>query len=117
MPGMLPPPESVGRQRHQAAKNADNVVGALRPEEGAMTAIMLNDEDAHEEPGGEHRQRQRHPQRYSETQIHRGAGGDKSAHRCRQLAEAPRQYRILKRRSAGKNVLHIVHHRTHPRRK
>jgi len=58
---MLPPPEGIWRQSHQAAQAAENIVGALRPEEGAVTTIVLDDEDPHEETGGEHRKRQGYP--------------------------------------------------------
>src|SRR5436305_3766773 len=61
VPRVLPPPERIRRQGHQAAQTAENIIGPLRPEEGSVTAIVLNDEDPHEETGGEHRQRQRHP--------------------------------------------------------
>ena len=61
VPRVLPAPERIGRQGHQAAQAAENIIGPLRPEEGAVTAIVLDDEDPHEETGGEHRQRQRHP--------------------------------------------------------
>src|SRR5947208_15148654 len=52
MPRMLPPPKGVRGQRHQAAHIAEDVVGPLRAEEGAVTASVPDDEDAHEKPGG-----------------------------------------------------------------
>lgn len=105
MARMLPPPKGVRGQRHQPAKVADNVVGTLRSEERAMATIMLDDEDPHEKPSGEHRQWQNHPRRYCETEVHRGASGKKPAERCRQLREAAPQDRVLKLRNVGKNVL------------
>src|SRR5215831_10623786 len=55
VPGVLPTPEGIGRKRHQAAQAADQFVCSSRPEERAVSAIMLNDEDADEKSGGEHR--------------------------------------------------------------
>ena len=93
---MLPAPEGVRRQRHQAAQDADQVVRASRLEERAMPAIVLNDEDADEKAGGDYRHWQRHPQRNREAQVHRGTAGEKPAERGRKLRQAARQYRRLK---------------------
>ena len=49
--GMLPAPHEIRRERDQAAEHPQNIVGAARSEERAMTAIMLDDEDADEEAG------------------------------------------------------------------
>src|ERR1044071_10220897 len=106
---MLPPPEGIWRQSHQSAQAAENIVGALRPEEGAVTTIVLDDEDPHEETGGEHRKRQGYPKRYCETEVHGGAGGKKPTERCRHLPEAAPQDRVLKRGDAGKNILQVAH--------
>ncbi len=65
----------VRRQREQAAQPADPVVGAPRPKERAVAAVMLDDEDPDDEAGGHHRQRQRCPvaaRRGWRTSGHRG---------------------------------------------
>src|SRR6516162_6124522 len=61
VPGMLPTPEGKGRQRHQAAQPADQLVCPSRSEERPVSAIMLDDEDADEKPCGERRHWQRDP--------------------------------------------------------
>src|SRR5260370_39273628 len=58
---------------------------------------MLNDEDTDEKAGGDHRKGQRDPERNRDDQVHRGTAGEKSPERGRQLRQAPRQYRRLKR--------------------
>ena len=50
-----PPPVGVRHQRHDAEHTPDGVV-APAAEERAVTAVVLEDEEAHEEAG--HRQRQ-----------------------------------------------------------
>src|SRR6516225_6293530 len=90
MPCVLPTPEGIGRQRHHAAQAADQLVCPSRYEERAVSAIMLNNENADEKSRREHRYWQRDPKRNSQAQVHYGAGGDKSAERCRELSEAAR---------------------------
>src|SRR6516165_1085071 len=46
VPGVLPTPEGIGRERHQAAQAADQVICPSRCEERAVSAIVLNNEDA-----------------------------------------------------------------------
>ena len=96
MPAVLPPPESIGRQGHQAAQTADQLVCPSRFEERAVSAIMLDNENTNEKPGGERRHWQRDPKRNGQAQVHCGAGGEKPAERRRELSEAARQYRRLK---------------------
>src|SRR5436189_52022 len=55
VPGMLPTPEGVGGQRHQAAQAADQFVCPSRSEKRAVAAIVLDDEDADEKSRSEHR--------------------------------------------------------------
>jgi hypothetical protein len=102
VPGVLPTPEGVGRQRHQAAQPADQLVCPSRPEERAVSAIMLDDENADEKAGGERRHWQCDPKRNGQAQIHCCAGGEKPAERRRELSEAARQYRRLKSLGSSK---------------
>jgi hypothetical protein len=52
VPGVLPTPEGVWGQRHQAAQPADQLVCPSRLKERTVSAIMLDDENADEKPGG-----------------------------------------------------------------
>lgn len=49
VPRMLAAPHAVGGQREQAAEHADHVVRASGPKEGAVPAVVLDDEDPHDE--------------------------------------------------------------------
>src|ERR1700730_13525007 len=55
VPGALPTPEGIGRQRHQAAEAADQLVCPSRTKERAVSAIMLDNENADEKPGSQRR--------------------------------------------------------------
>src|SRR5271155_4616841 len=55
VPGMLPTPEGIGGHVHQAAQPAEKLVCPSGFEERAVSAIMLDDENADEKPGGERR--------------------------------------------------------------
>ena len=90
VPGVLPAPEGVGRQRHQAAQDPDQIIDAPRSEEGAMPAIMLDDENTDKEPRRNERQWYRDP---SGHHVHRSAGPDKPAQRGQKLRQTPQQYR------------------------
>ena len=61
MDGVRAPPEIVGRQRQHADHAPDPVVGETMAEECAMTAIVLDHEQAHEKAGGRHRKQQAKP--------------------------------------------------------
>src|SRR6516225_3508247 len=63
VPGVLPTPEGIGCQRHQAAQAADQFVCPSRPKERAVSAIMLDNENADEKSSGERRHWQRDPKR------------------------------------------------------
>ena len=56
--GMRPPPKIVGRQRQHAYDTSDPVIGEPMPEECAMTAIVLDNEQPNKKAGGGHRQQQ-----------------------------------------------------------
>src|SRR5215831_19207528 len=90
VPCVLPTPEGIGRQRHHTAQAADQLVCPSRYEERAVSAIMLNNENADEKSRREYRYWQRDPKRNCQAQVHCGAGGDKPAERCRELSEAAR---------------------------
>src|SRR6516164_4354436 len=79
VPGVLPTPEGIRRQRHHAAQAADQFVCPSRYEERAVSAIMLNNENADEKSRREYRYWQRDPKRNGQAQVHGSAGGDKPA--------------------------------------
>ena len=56
MDGMGAAPEIVGRQRQYTERTADPVIERLLAEEGAVTAIVLDQEQPHEETGSWHGQ-------------------------------------------------------------
>ena len=61
MNGMGSPPEIVRRQGQHAEHAADPIVRTLARKEGAMAAIVLDHEQAHEEAGGRNGDQQRDP--------------------------------------------------------
>jgi hypothetical protein len=61
MRSMAAPPVVVWRQCQHADDAADPVVGLPRSEKGAVTAIMLDHEEAHQKAGSRHRQREAQP--------------------------------------------------------
>src|SRR5258708_8507076 len=92
---MLARPEGIGGQRPQAPVPADQLVCPSRSEERAVPAIMLDDEDADEKPGGERRHWHRDPKPNGQAKEHRGARGENPAHRRRNLPEpAPHYHRL-----------------------
>ena len=64
---------------------ADQRIGAPRGEERAVAAIVLNDEDAHQQRAGRQREREREPRRQRVDQIHRHAAGEEGTERGAQV--------------------------------
>lgn len=56
---ICPAPGRVWRQRQEAAREADDVVCTGRAEEREVPIVVLDDKDAHEEAGGQWRERKR----------------------------------------------------------
>ena len=71
MHGVGPPPEIVGRQRQDADRAADPIVGEAMPEERAMAAIVLDHEQADKKARGGNRQQQIKPVSEVEREPHR----------------------------------------------
>jgi hypothetical protein len=55
MDGMGLFPIAEGKQRHEAEAGADPVISPARSEVGAMSAVVLNDEQPHVQPSGRQR--------------------------------------------------------------
>ena len=65
-----PPPVVVRRQGEHPDRTSEHVVGAARPKERAVPAIVLNDEQADQEQGRGHREQQCDPIAVPERQPH-----------------------------------------------
>ena len=85
---VLASPVREGREGAQAAEPADDRVGATRPEERAMPAIVLNDEHAHHESPSRYGEGQHEPRRNAARDVHGGAAREKGTERCCKLQEA-----------------------------
>ena len=88
MLGMLAAPAGIRRQRHQAADQAEHVVGPARAEEGPVPAIVLDDEDPNDEEGRQGRRQQRKPDRDVGQQVHRRTQDKETAQRGDDLQDA-----------------------------
>src|ERR1051326_35755 len=106
MPGVLPPPERIGSQGHQAADAAEDIIRAARAKERTVPAIMLDDENPHEKARSDQQERRSCPDRHAEQDVRRRAGNEKAAERGCDLAQAAGQYRRLEWLCAGKEVRH-----------
>src|SRR5690348_11613084 len=93
--GMLPSPKRIRRQCQEAAQGAEYVVGATGPEERAVPAIVLNNEDPHQKSSSQYRHRQSNPKRPTKTEIHHRGGHKEAAERRRDLPEASPEHRPL----------------------
>ena len=89
------PPEVIGRERQRADHPADPIVRAAIAEEGAMTAVVLNQEEAHKEAGGRHGDEQRYPiakvqgDPHQDPAQNKGAAGDGELERTAAGARLP----------------------------
>ena len=94
MDRMAAPPVIVGRHCQDADRAADPVVGDLAGKERAVPAIVLDHEQANEQPGGERRQRERKPElAMTRGDEHRGPDGDKRREGDGELKDAARRAR------------------------
>ena len=71
MQGVLMPPVGVGGQRQHADDAAETVVGTAGLKERAVAAIMLNDEQANQEPRRGNRKQQSQPVADAKGKPHR----------------------------------------------
>ncbi len=74
--GMAAPPEIVGRQREHADRAPEPVVDAPRRKEGAVAAVVLDHEQAHEQRAGRHAEHRRRPEAVVKPDEHRGGDGE-----------------------------------------
>src|ERR1700733_1160521 len=71
------PPEIVGRDRQHAERTADPVVRVLVRKKRAVPAIVLDQKQANEQPGGERRERERQPEKpVARGEQHRSPDSD-----------------------------------------
>ena len=92
----------VGRHRQDADRSAHPLMGELAPQERSVPAIVLDHEQANEQPAGERRQRERDPDKaMARGEGHcgpeRGEGrkGDRELkHRARCVRPAVRRERL-----------------------
>ena len=70
--GMAPLPAVIGCERQHAEGAADEIICSARPEKGAVTAVMLDDEKSDEKAGRRDRQQQREPIMFMRCPCHDG---------------------------------------------
>jgi hypothetical protein len=66
---VFPAPVIVGGERQDAGDETDDVIGAPRVEIGAMSAVVKDDEDAHQEGGSQNGWWQREPERHCQCAV------------------------------------------------
>ena len=77
--GVRASPEIVRRERKHTDHASDPVVCETMTKEGAMTAIVLDHEQAHEKAGGRHREQQAKPVAKIERCPHRETRAEQTA--------------------------------------
>ena len=85
MQAVLAAPVGEGRERDEAARPSDDHVGAPRGEERAVPAIVLDDEDAHQQRAGRHGERKREQIGVREDEVHRHTAGEEGTERGEEL--------------------------------
>ena len=70
MQRMDAPPIVIRDKGKDAASHPRPIVGLLRLEEGAVAAIVLENEDTHQKQSGRNRQQQGQPVAYLQAKIH-----------------------------------------------
>src|SRR5271166_789373 len=90
-----PPPVVVGRHGDDADRPADPVVGGLARKEPAMPAVVLDHEEAGEQPRGERRHGERQPDlAIARGDQHRGPQRDEGQDGDREFEDAARRVRL-----------------------
>ena len=97
MTGVLAAPIRVWRQRQDAAQPADQIVRPARFEERAVPAIVLDDEDAHEQRARRHCKQQRDKLGELQRPVHQRAGANKQTDGAQELEHARRHNGLLVR--------------------
>src|SRR6185437_15847480 len=88
MEPMLPTPVGEWGESDEAAHSARHRVGAPRGKEGAVAAIVLHDEDSHQERTRGDRKGQREQIRYRKNEIHRRTTSEKWPERSDELQQS-----------------------------
>ena len=82
------PPKIIGRDRQDAERSADPIVGVLVRKEGSVPAIVLDHEQANEKPGSQRRERERQPEKaMARGEQHRGPDRDERHEGDRELED------------------------------
>ena len=115
--GVLPAPIGIGGQGQQAAQAAQGIVRPALGQEGAVAAVVLDDEDPHQKAGGDRRQQQRQQVGCAQQGVHRRATGEEAAERGRDLDQAAMEDRPLELRGDAPDLTVMVRRRGGGRRR
>src|ERR1700734_4194917 len=86
------PPKIVGRDRQDAERSADPIVSVLAWEERSVPAIVLDQKQANEQPGGQRRERERQPEEpVARGEQHRTPDRDKGREGDDELEDSARR--------------------------
>jgi hypothetical protein len=103
---MLMPPVRVGCHGDQAAKPPQPLICSSAAEERAVAAIMLNDEDPHDQSGSRNGQRQTAPRTDVQHPVHRRDQAEKEKESGRHLAQtAAKQRRLMRQEDCAESAL------------
>lgn len=95
MDGVMMPPLKVRRKREDAAEGPHPVVGFHGFEIGPMSAVVQDDEDAHQHTDGRDGERQRQPVRNFQAAIHQIPANEVGDEGIRHIPQAAPEVRIL----------------------
>ncbi len=99
--GVVLRPLGVGREGQGARDEADQVVGPPRAKEGAVAAVVHDDERSDQEAGGHERERERQPVADAQREVHRHERAGEREQGHRELRHAAAQARVLVRGDGG----------------
>src|SRR5262245_21987903 len=94
MNSMATPPRVVGCQREYAEHTANPIVRQAMPEEGAVTAIMLDHEETYEKPCSGYSNNKGKPVSESQDNPHQDPQGDKGPNCDCKFKDAPSMVRF-----------------------
>ena len=93
MLGMFAPPKPVWRERQHAHATSDEIIDGTRRKERAVSAIVLDDESAHEKPCGWQRKKQGRPIGMLDGREHGPDHEDERHQRCDELLDCESRHR------------------------
>src|SRR5678816_2733854 len=85
----------IRREGKETGNEAYDIVQKARLEEGAVAAVVEDDEDSDEQPTGKHRQRYGQPPRDRQAEIHQHPEDRVRANRIYELPPSPPHRRFL----------------------